>query len=121
MKLKLLCSIAVVSSACLLSACSPTDMQAITGDGTAISSSDIKRSPTNPNKVKLYFGNQGIPKHYRVIGRVSADNYSIIATPHTQEFIADQLKKQAASIGGVGVININSALDKTTGDAIVTR
>ena len=29
-----------------------------------------------------------------------------------------QLKKQAASIGGMGVININSVLDRTTGDVI---
>jgi hypothetical protein len=40
--------------------------------------------------------------------RVSAENYNLMGIEHTQEAIANELKKQAASIGANGVININS-------------
>jgi len=40
---------------------------------------------------------------------------------HTQATIAEELKKQAASIGANGVINISSGSTQVTGDAIVIQ
>lgn len=112
-------STSVLLSMFFLSGCVSSDIQAIVANGTA--TSNDKLAPTNSAKVRLYFGNQGLPKYYKVIGRVSADNYSIIGTSHTQNFISAEMKKQAASIGGTGVINISSALDKTMGDVITIK
>lgn len=121
MSFKLLMGTMISTSIVFLSGCATSDMKAIMGDGTAVSTGNTKLAATNVSKIKLYFGNDGLPKHYRVIGHVSADNYSILATPHSQETIAAELKKQAASIGGTGVINIVTGLDRTTGDVIISK
>lgn len=119
MKFKKLTYVVMSSAVILLSGCAPSDLQTVLANGSAVSSIDVKLKATNPNKVKVYFGNSEVPKHYRVIGHVNADNYSMIATPHSQESITMELKKQAASIGGTGVINVSTAMDRTTGDVIV--
>jgi len=121
MRMKLIMNFAVVSSSLLLTACAASDMQAMVSQGSVVSTAEVKLSPTKANQVKLYFGNQGLPKHYRIIGHVSADHYSFAAIPHSEASIAAELKKQAASIGGKGVINITTGLDRTTGDVIVVR
>jgi len=108
-----------ILSTFLLSSCATSDIQSVVGNGTAVSNDAIKRAPTDLNKVRLYFGNQDVPKHYRIIGHVSADNYTLIATSYSQESISKHLKEQAAAIGGTGVININTGLDRTTGDVII--
>ncbi|TAK79352.1 MAG: hypothetical protein EPO11_00130, partial [Gammaproteobacteria bacterium] len=102
MKLKLIASCAIISSTLLLAGCA--DMQAAIDNGSAVSTSDVQLEPTNPNKVKIYYGNQNIPKHAKIIGQVSADHHNVIAVPCSQTCIAKELKKQAASIGGTGVI-----------------
>lgn len=114
----ILCCTAILS-ACLLSSCAMSDIQSAVGSGTAVSNDEVKHTPTNPSKVRLYFGNQNLPKHYRIIGHVSADNYTLISTSYSQESISQHLKEQAAAIGGTGVININTGLDRTTGDVII--
>lgn len=121
MKVKQLTSIIICASVVALSGCTASDVTSLMNNGTAVSSSNTKLKATNPAKVKLYFGNAGLPKHYRVIGHISADNYSMAAIPHSQETIANELKKQAASIGGNGVINIATGLDRTTGDVIANK
>lgn len=116
-KLTAVCvAIGLGGSMLLLSSCAPSDLQAIVANGTAATTSEKKFLPTHPARVKLYYGH--VPTHYQVIGHVSADNYSLIGTPHTQIGIDEELKKQAASIGGKGVIHIQSVLDRTTGDVI---
>jgi hypothetical protein len=52
---------------------------------------------------------------------VSADHYIFAAIPHSEASIAEELKKQAAALGGTGVINITAGLDRTTGDVIVVK
>jgi len=117
---KVACAI-IGASVILLFGCTPSDLQTVLSNGSVVSSGNLKLKATNPNKVKVYFGNSGVPKHYRVIGHVSADNYSMIATPHSQESITMELKKQAASIGGTGVMNVFTAMDRTTGDVILSK
>lgn len=121
MKIKLLVYGFVLSSSILLTGCAMSDIQSAVSNGSAVSTVDTKHKTTNPEHVKLYFGNAGLPKHYQVIGHVSADNYSMIAMQYSQKSIALELKKQAASMGGTGVININTGLDRTTGDVILTK
>jgi hypothetical protein len=104
-----------------LSGCATSDMQNIVGSGNAMSTSNKNISATNANKVKLFYTNDGLSRQYKVVGRVSAENYNMVGMQHTQETIAEELKKQAASIGANGVININAGLTQTIGDAVLIK
>ena len=118
MKVNLLFVSAILSSAIFFSGCAASDFQAAIGNGSAVSTASLVLPKTNPNKVRLYFGNQGMSHHHKIIGHITASNYSIIGTPYSQSSIAVELKKQAASIGGTGVININTQIDRTVGDVV---
>jgi hypothetical protein len=96
-------------------------MQATIGNGSAVSTAAVNSHPTDANKIKLYYGNEALPKQYQAIGHVRASNYNFAGMPFSEESIAKELKKQAASIGGTGVINIKEGLDKTTGDVIILK
>jgi len=111
----------IISTVMLLSACTASDMQSITGSGEAIPTASTKHTAIPEQKVKIYYSNVGIPKHYEVIGRVSTSNDNMMGVPHSQQTISDNLKKQAASIGANGIINIQTTFEKTTGDAILKR
>lgn len=119
MRIKHIIITAALSSVVLLTGCETTDIQNIASQGSAVSTESHKA--INEESVKIYYGNQGLPKHYRVIGRVSAETYNLVGLEHTQSTIAQELKKQAASIGANGVINIATSMTQTTGDAIVVK
>ncbi len=112
---------AVVVSALLITGCSTADMKTMMGDGSAMQTTEAKLTPTKASTVKLYYSNIGLPKHYKVIGRVSVDNFTFAGFDRSQQTIAENLREQAASIGGAGVINISTGLDQTTGDVIFLR
>lgn len=103
----------------ILSGCETTTVQNIVAQGSATTNETLK--PVNQNKVKIYYGNQGLPKHYKVIGRVTAETYNLVGLEHSQTAIAEELKKQAAGIGANGVINLATGMTQTTGDAILTK
>ena len=111
----------IAVSSLILTACATSDMNAMMGQGSAVSNSSTPHHAISTNRVKIYYGNAGLPKHYRVIGRISAENYNMLGMEHSQSDIAAELKKQAASIGANGVINIASGLGQTTGDAILSK
>ena len=99
--------------------CTTADMQTAMGNGSAVSINNTRLTQTNPNKVKLYYGNQNLPSHYKIIGHISAANYNLVGIPHSESSIAEELRKEGASIGGKGVMNITTGLDRTTGDVII--
>lgn len=105
----------------LLAGCSTSDITNIAANGNAMSNSNVKLKPINQDKVKLYYAGNATPKHYRVVGRVSAEIYNLVGLEHTQSSIADELKKQAASIGANAVIDISSGMAQVTGDAVVAN
>lgn len=111
----------VVCGSIALTACSTSDMTSILSQGSGVATSGVKLKQVNHNRVKLYYGNAGLPKHYKVIGRVSAESYNLVGLEHTQATIAEELKKQAGAIGATGVINIANGFAQTTGDAIVGK
>lgn len=121
MQLKNIVSGLVATSMVILAGCSTSDMQNIVSNGNAMSTTDKGLSATTPNKVQLFYTKQNTPKHYTVVGRVSAENYNVIGIEHTQIAIAQELKNQAASIGANGVININTGLAQTIGDAVIMK
>lgn len=104
-----------------LTGCTASDVANIVSNGNATSSTNSKLAPTNPTQVKLYYAGNPKPKHYKIIGRVSAEIYNVVGLEHTQASIADELKTQAASIGANGVININSGMAQVTGDAVIIK
>lgn len=101
-----------------LTACSPSDFTNIVSSGGAVSTSDVHLSATHPNKIKIYFSDSRAPKKYQTIGRVSAENYNFLGMEHTQEVIMNELKKQAATLGANGIINVSNNMTQTTGEAI---
>lgn len=104
-----------------LSGCAATDIKNIVDDGSAVSTSTKKLHPVSASKVRLYYSSSEYPKHYQVVGQISAENYSMVGIEHSQTTIANELKKQAGSIGANGVININSGLAQTVGTAIIRK
>lgn len=107
-----------ISSFVLLSGCSVSDMKEAVGNGNATRTSSVKLKAVNPSEVKIY---NRTPAHYKVVGRVSADNYSLIGMEHSQKVLMSQLKKQAASLGANGVLHIHSGLEQTTAEAISVK
>lgn len=105
----------------LLNGCATSDIQNVVGQGSAVSISQTKLAASNPHKVKVYYGNANLPKQYKVIGHVSAERYNLVGLEHTEITMRDELKKQAASIGANGVINITSSMTQTSGDAIISK
>jgi hypothetical protein len=110
-------SVSIIS----LTGCATSDINAMVNQGNAVSTSGTKLNSANSSRVKIYYANAGLPKHYKVVGRVSAENYNMVGMEHSQASIAEELKKQAANIGANGVINVSTGLTQTTGDAIITR
>ena len=121
MKLKHVVSGLIALSVIGLAGCSTTDLQNIASNGNAMSTTGTKLLQANPNKVKLFYSAQGLPRNYTMVGRVSAEVYNVVGLEHTQSTIAEELKKQAASIGANGVMNINSGLMQVTGDAVLIK
>lgn len=108
-------------SSIILSGCSTADLKNVVSDGNALSTTDTKYAATNPKKVKLYYSSADAPKHYKIIGRVSANNQNLVAIDKSLESITEELKKQAASLGANAVINIRSDITKTSGDAVIVK
>ena len=102
----------------LLTGCSTMGLESLTSRGSATSQSSGAVAKIQPSHVKIYYGNNGVPKNYKVIGRVGTDNNNLIGMAYSQQEIANELQKQAASIGGRGVINVSTGFEQTTGDVI---
>lgn len=117
---KLYMALAIVG-ALTLAGCSTSDIQELATGGSASNSSGIHYAKTDSNKIKLYYIGQSNPKHYKSIGRVSANNNSIIGTQFSQLSIENKLKTEASNLGANAVININQGLESTTGDAVFIK
>lgn len=122
MERKLLIRTAVLSacilSLVLLNGCSMSDMKEAVGMGNATRTSNVKLKPIQASQVKIY---NRTPKYYKVIGRISADNYSLIGMEHSQKTVMTELKKQSASLGANGVLHIHAGLTQTTAEAILVK
>jgi hypothetical protein len=121
MKHFIISGIAVASVITLLSGCTASDIQTLVANGEAIPTSSVKHASIPADHVKLYYASIAVPKHYQVLGHVSANNDNVMGVPHSQKTIGEELKKQAASLGANGVININTSLESTTGEAVLSK
>lgn len=115
------CALGIASASLLLASCSTNDVKGMVNGGSAVSTVKSNLNPTKQNLVKIYYSNKELPKKYKVVGRVSVENYNVVGMTNSQASIAEALKKQAASIGANGIINVSSGLAQTTGDAIITK
>ncbi len=107
-----------VSSALMLAGCATSDLKELVSNGNATSITQKKLNPISPTKVVIY---DTAPKHYKLIGRLSADNYSMIGMEHSQESIMSELKKLAAGLGANGVIRVHQGLTQTTAEAVLVK
>lgn len=105
------CALAVTS-------CAVSDIQSIAANGSASNTTGKSFKATSVNKVTLRYGETSARPNQEIIGHVQADNYNLIGVPHSQANIEQELKKQAASIGGRSVINIQHGMVKTSGDVV---
>lgn len=121
MNVKFMLSVLAIASSLILSGCATSDLQTMVGNGSAVSNTNTKMVAKNPKIVKIYFGNQGLPKHYKIIGHVTASHFTAIGTSYSQQSIAEELKKQAASIGGTGVMNVATGMDRSSGDVVLAH
>ncbi|QBS13544.1 hypothetical protein E4T54_11920 (plasmid) [Legionella geestiana] len=112
---------AVIASTIALTGCSTTDMKAMVSNGDSVSTTKEHRKPVNQEQVKIYHSKADIPRHYKIIGRVTAQNHNFVGMTFSQESITSELKKQAALIGAQGITNITSGLSQTTAEAIVLK
>ena len=71
----------------------------------------------NSKQVVLYFGDSK-PARYRNIGFVGAERENILGFPRSPKQSDAELRRQAASIGANGVIDIFMGETETTGKAI---
>lgn len=107
-----------IASFLMLGGCSVSDMKEAVGNGNATRTANVKLKPIYASDVKIY---SRTPKHYKVIGRVAADNYGLVGIEHSQKTIMTELKKQAASIGANGVLHIHAGLAQTTAEAVLLQ
>jgi len=111
----------IILGAIALTGCSTSDVKGMFQNGSAVATtSTVHLAPADPSKVKIYF-TPIKQRHYIVVGRVAADNFNMVAVQHSQSFILEELKKQAASLGANAVIDVASELTQTTGVAIVIK
>ncbi len=103
-----------------LGGCASSDVTEFVEGGNAMATTHTKLSPTSSSAVKVY-DSSNKPHHYRVVGRISADNYNMVGIEHSQESVLEELQKQAASLGANGVINLSQGMAQTTAEAIVTK
>lgn len=118
MKVKFMFTAAIIASS-LLTGCATSDLKATVGSGSAVSTSNAKIAARSPKDVKVYYGNAGLPKQYKVIGHVTAPQFNLVGMSYSEESINKELKSQAGSIGGKGVINVKTGMDRTSGDVII--
>lgn len=121
MKVKTILINVVAASAIALAGCSTTDMNAMIGKGDAVSTSNHHLKATNPAQIKVYPTQKDLPKHARIMGRVTAQNYNLVGLSISQASILAELKKQAASLGANGITHISTGMAQTTADAVILK
>jgi len=102
----------------LLSGCATSGMDILRGGGTVMKTSAMKLPPLSPQEVKLYYNEADVPKQYTVIGHVNVSNENSLATRRSKRDIDQELRNQAAAIGGNGVICIKNEFEQVVGEVI---
>ncbi len=112
----LICSLSLL----LLTACNQTtgQLQSFNAFGGAAQADVPQYHAIKPSQVMLYYGNHR-PARYRVIGFVGAERENIIGFPRSPKQSNAELRRQAASIGANGVIDIFMGDNETTAKAII--
>ena len=118
---RVLMSIMTGSAMLLAAGCTSSDIKAGLGQGNAVAVTNTRLAPTDPSQVKIYYSKHGAPKHYTIIGQVSAAQFNVLGLPYSQESIAIELKKQAASLGANAVMDIKSSTVNITANAVVVK
>ena len=88
--------------------------------GEAVPTTKNHYQPTNPDQVMVYH-KADMPRHYKVIGHVSAENHTMLGMKLTEDRIMWQLKKEAASLGANGIKHVKTEEHKTKAEAIIVK
>lgn len=74
--------------------------------------------PKNPNTVSLYLSDKTPHRAYRVIGVATVSKYNLLGHHREDATIHAMMKNLAASIGGDGVINLDTHMDPVKANII---
>ncbi len=74
----------------------------------------------NLQQIKIYESAQDVPRGYKIIGKAHTKNYqTVVVKEQSEQAVRHNLRKQAAAMGGNGVINICTNSEQTMGDVVV--
>ena len=106
-------TINVLAVSTLITACNHTGINPNTPDAIP-----AKHSPYA--LVQVYPARADIPKNSKIIGKVTAQNKNPNGTKASPVEIMDELKRQAALLGGNGIVHITPGTSQTTANAVIT-
>ena len=71
--------------------------------------------------IAVYPARADVPRHARVLGKVTAQNKLPNGMKASPEAILIELKRQAVLLGANGIVRVTPGLAQTTADAVLTR
>lgn len=110
---------AIAGAAFILSGCNTTDIRATVNNGDAVTTTKTNTVVSNASKIKVLHSDHS--NNYKVVGRISTQNYNFVGMTISQESILTELKKQAAAMGANGIVNITTGLAQTTAEAVILK
>lgn len=107
-----LLTIALLLNGCTSQTHSPTRMASnFINQENVIKTTKETYPSKNPQTVALYTPNKTPHTAYRVIGVATVSKHTLLGAARPENTLNDMMKKLAASIGGDGIINVNSNKD----------
>lgn len=71
--------------------------------------------------VTVYPTRADVPRHSRILGKVTAQNKLPNGMKASPEAILIELKRQAVLLGANGIVHVTPGVAQTTADAVLTR
>jgi hypothetical protein len=106
-------------SACATPNHSPTQLAANLINRQQVTTTTTESYPSKPVQTVSLYNNEKTPHTaYRIIGIATVSKFNLFGMKRQDDILNDMIKKLAASIGGDGLININSNEEKIEANVI---
>lgn len=104
---------------CCSSCRSPSQMASNVINQQSVTTTYAQQYPAkNPQQVAMYDTSKAPHAAYRVIGVATVSKYNLLGMPRKDNTVNDMMKKLAASIGGDGIMNVNTKGDTVQANVI---
>lgn len=104
----------MVAAAVLLTGCNTTGI-------TKQNAAAIGAVDTQFSHITVYQNRADLPKHTKILGKVTAQNTHMDGTKASSQAIMTELKRQAVLMGGTGIVHVTPGTAQTTADAVIVR